>query len=86
MMTPTLHLNGSSKERLLEDNLQARRLLLEAARALQEAAPHGRDYYVQGGAATQMALAEHHDRMVRIQSVINELDTICLAISDQEGR
>lgn len=59
IVAPTVHLNGTSREQLLEPVREA----LEAARkleaALQAAAPNGRDYYTQNAAALSTAVRQH---------------------------
>jgi len=80
---PRIHLNGTSKNALMEDYLTAYRKLTEAAKALQEAAPNARDYYPQGSDVYTQAASEHTARLVKIRSILDDLDTICNAISDQ---
>lgn len=69
---PTIHLNGSSAETLAEGYALAESELRKGLEALQATAPHGRDYYVAPG-ALEKAETEHHERLARIQSVIEEL-------------
>lgn len=91
MMTPSIHLNGTSGERLLEDNLKAIRALQDAVEALQNAAPNGRDYYVQSSAdyrvvwqqAYSAARSEHEARLHRLADNIHEINQICKCIIDQ---
>jgi hypothetical protein len=83
IVTPTVHLNGTSAKALMEGYLKAYRLLIEAGKALQEAAPHGRDYYVQSGNAVNVAIDQHRARLRKIESVIEDLDFICVSISEQ---
>lgn len=82
MMTPMIHLNGSSRERLLEQQTDAAAALREALEALVEASPNGRDYYPQGSGAVQAAMREHEDRLRRIQSVLCEIEALAEAISE----
>jgi hypothetical protein len=44
---PTVHLNGTSREALLRQQLDVIRALQNAKRVICENAPHARDYYVQ---------------------------------------
>lgn len=76
MQYPTIHLNGTSAESLLEDLGQAYTALGEAYEKLQQCAPNGRDYYVKPG-TMETARAEHHDRLRRVESVREELVMIC---------
>jgi pantothenate synthetase len=69
---PTIHLNGTSIEALLEQNRQVSRALRATLEAMSEAAPHGRDYYPQGSEALGQALAEHKSRVDQILSLLEE--------------
>ena len=73
MMIPTIHLNGTSRETLLEQVCDAANAIRDAQRVLQEAAPNGRDYYPLGPDAIGMAIAEHDQRQLKLQSVLEEL-------------
>ena len=55
----------------------------DAMEALQKAAPNARDYYVQGPDAYKTAMAEHANRIVRLNSVWQELEEIAIHIADQ---
>jgi hypothetical protein len=77
-MIPTIHLNGTSREELIRQLQQAVTALTEAHRALENAAPHGRDYYPQGKGAIQQAVIEHRERLMRLGDIQEEI----LAILD----
>ena len=87
MIIPTIHLNGTPKKMLLEQWEEAYNALLNAQRRLAEAAPHGRDYYPQDfhgalvGEALYIAQDEHRARMLKIESVMDDLVALCEAIS-----
>lgn len=49
MRVPTVHLNGTSKGELLDQAHRAARAVANAITAVMQAAPNGRDFYVQGG-------------------------------------
>ena len=80
MMIPTIHMNGTSKEALVEALSEAYRAVNEAGRKLAEAYPNGRDYYPQGAGAINTAMKEHESRMERLRSVAKELEEIVVAI------
>lgn len=84
MRTPTIHLNGTSGGELLDKNSKALDAVQAAIEALCAAAPHGRDYYVQGASATTEVLREHNARLEKLMAVREELRTIVEAILDQE--
>lgn len=80
MRTPTIHLNGTSKQALCEQVRDAAHALRDALKMLENAGPHGRDYYPQGPGALDEAIKEHRSRLERIQSVMEELQAIHEAI------
>ena len=84
MMTPTIHLNGTSGDALLSQTTDAMLALSDAIKALQNAGPHGRDYYVQQetNAYTQ-ALQQHRDRLAQLEAVLADLARISEAIHAQ---
>jgi len=84
LMKPTVHMNGTSRESLLEGYCNAINALQEAGSKLAAAAPNGRDYYVQGGDATKLAMDQHYARMAKLKEVIAELETIAMHVADTE--
>lgn len=70
---PTIHLNGSGRDRLSEALEEARAALRKAIEAVQATAPNGRDYYPQGPDAIRVATIEHGNRMNYLQIVDREL-------------
>ena len=82
MMVPSIHLNGTSKNELLEQQIEALRALRAAIAALRQAAPNGRDYYPQGTAAAARALAEHSRRLDKLHAIHAEIGGLALAITE----
>jgi hypothetical protein len=76
MIFPTIHLNGTNAQDLLEDQLKAMNAIRNAIQALQNAGPNGRDYYPQGSQAFQHAQEEHEQRLLVLRNVLAELETI----------
>ncbi len=76
MILPTIHLNGTSVEALMEANDKAYQALGLAFSDLRQAAPNGRDYYTQGPEALGKAVEEHEARLRAIYGVMLELETI----------
>ena len=81
MMTPTLHLNGTAPQDLIDNLCNALVALRDAARALGQCAPNGRDYYPQGPDAIGKATQEHHARLNAVVSVIGDLTRLAETIS-----
>lgn len=77
---PTIHLNGTSKERLIEALCAASAALDDAYKAMKQTAPNGRDYYPQGPDAIHTAEAQHMARLKKVDEVKDEIDALTLAI------
>jgi hypothetical protein len=86
MIFPTVHLNGTSKQTLLDDIEGAYAALDLAIRALANAAPNGRDYYLQGPTAIYTASAEHGARLQKMLDVKKDLEALAENIVSQGGR
>lgn len=77
LSAPSIHLNGSSADALIEQLTGAGRALRDALRALDDAAPNARDYYLQGdGDEFGKAMREHLSRVERVRSVMEEITSI----------
>ena len=83
MLIPTIHLNGTAGETLLDQYTTA----LDAARktidAICDAGPNARDYYVQGPDAALAAQREHEARVAALKTVRDDLAAIVEGIQDQ---
>lgn len=74
---PTVHLNGSGRQRLLDINQAALAAIDAALEALHEAAPHGRDYYVNPDPeAYSKAAVEHGARIDTLTKVRQDCETL----------
>jgi hypothetical protein len=78
---PSIHLNGTSRDALVEGYCDAIDALHDAGRKLAASYPNGRDYYIQGQEAVQLAMAEHETRMRKLKEIISEIEQIVEAIS-----
>lgn len=76
LIHPTVHLNGTSKNELLQGYVEALRALRAAEAAIAKAGPHARDYYVQGDDAFRQAQAQHVHRLLAIDNITGELEAI----------
>lgn len=72
MQLPMIHLNGTPRERLADQLLEAGNALIAAIDALSQAGPNARDYYPIGPSAIKIAIREHEDRlrMVKYEHVV----------------
>jgi hypothetical protein len=86
MTFPTLHLNGTSAGSLLEGWERAHAALCDAMQALAQAAPNGRDFYVQQAGAFEAAQAEHEERMRRLHEVRRELEALSEHVAAEDLR
>jgi hypothetical protein len=85
MILPTIHMNGTSKNDLLEGWLKMSHALNAAITAMVEEGPNGRDYYTQGDGVFYKAQDEQRERIKKIAAVKEEIDTIVEHIADAEG-
>ena len=77
MITPSVHLNGTSKAELQRMYSDAYRAVRAALQAVEESAPNARDYYVQSiEGAHRIAVAEHCARLEKLATVARELSEI----------
>jgi len=80
LAVPTIHLNGTSRQELLDQLSDAVLALERAIGKLQLAHPNARDYYPQGNEAFNVARDQHFDRIERICKVRDELVFIAEAL------
>ena len=81
---PTIHLNGTDAQRLLDALDAAGQALQQAQAALAQCTPNGRDYYVQAAGAFPKAIAEHEKRIDALRQIRHELEIIADGIIDQQ--
>jgi hypothetical protein len=77
---PTVHLNGTSRDTLVEALCEAQAALDQAGRKLAAAAPNGRDFYPQGPGAINVAMDQHEARMRKLREIVLEIEQIAEAI------
>jgi hypothetical protein len=83
MITPKLNINGSSADDLIAPRLRAMEHLLDAASALGQVAPNGRDY--PGNNTACLADREaHYDRITIIGRLREDIYAEAIAIKQQE--
>lgn len=71
---PTIHLNGTNRDDLLEALEQAHEAVRLAQEKLALCGPNARDYYPQEEGAFYVAQEEHSDRMRKLTDVRRELE------------
>lgn len=86
LVTPTVHLNGTSAQELVQQRID----VIEAAQALQEAMkramPNDRDYYPQGEDAGLQARRAWIERMDPIIKLVDELQMDAMKIALQAAK
>jgi hypothetical protein len=80
-VVPQVHLNGTSKEELVDQLRTVLTHLRAAEEALQLATPNGRDYYHTGN--YEAARAQHVSRVELLGGLIEDIFAQAIAISDQ---
>lgn len=83
MRIPTVHLNGTAGEDLLEHYTAAADAVRKAIDVLCDVGFNARDYYVQGSDAAQEAQREHESRIQSLKRVLLELMAIVEGVVDQ---
>tara|TARA_R110002110_G_scaffold18012_12_gene76190 strand:- start:312 stop:581 length:270 start_codon:yes stop_codon:yes gene_type:complete len=82
---PTIHLNGTSEESLVEQRLDIVQALVEVEKAIGQAWPHGRDFYPQGPDALAAAQQVWKERVKVVADLRDEINEEALRIFSQEG-
>ena len=72
---PTIHMNGNSREALLQQYTEVTEPLIEALNAIERVEFHPRDYYVQGDAAFTKAEEERRKVYVDLERIIQYFHT-----------
>lgn len=83
MMTPTIHMNGTSPQALMAELEVAHGALAAAHDALRQVTVHGRDYYPQGPNAYAQARHEMDARLEAIARVQQDVLALHAAIQEQ---
>jgi len=84
MTKPVFNRDGTPNKELFEQNNVARLAVVTAIKALENAAPQMRDYFLKGTHFFDAAMREHKDRLERLQSVRDEIKLLLDHISQSE--
>lgn len=82
MIKPTVHINGTSREELMEQYRDIGAAARELLAKISAAWPNGRDYYPQGDNAHGTAADEMSARRERIQTVLDEIIELHQHVAD----
>lgn len=80
---PVINLNGSDGKALLELHRVALDHLRTAQKALMEAFPHGRDFQAAPPEAYKIAASQARARIVKLEEILIDVETIATGIFDQ---
>lgn len=83
VIPPTININGTSGQNLLDQATNAGEALREAFRTLQDMAPNGRDYQTAPVGAYETARSQHNSRMSRLDDISKEIEEVALQIHGQ---
>ncbi len=83
-MKPIVHLNGTSKEDLLQQYLDAGHALQAALEAMRGSYPNGRDYYPVGADGYQQARNRWDAHLAHVREALAECQATAEHIADQE--
>lgn len=83
IVTPTIHLNGSSGEVLRDQYRDAHRAIVKALDVLSEVGLNARDYYPQGATAYFEARRQHENWLIDLYKIEKDLDGIVDSIQNQ---
>jgi hypothetical protein len=90
MILPTIHLNGTSAEDLLEGYRTAMEDISNAQQSMRAAWPNARDYYPQGPGVINEAIREHAVRLQKLDEIHAELLELAMhcdaIITEREAR
>jgi hypothetical protein len=82
MIKPTIHLNGTSPERLFEDYHKASLAVNAAIDALADIEFHSRDYYPQDNKAFELARAQRVEQFTKLREIRDELRDVAEYVSN----
>lgn len=80
---PVVHLNGTSRQQLVDDYTEAASYARSLLEKLGDTSPNMRDYYPIGKEAYDKAFAEHSARVNRVRGVLEELEQLLEAVVTQ---
>jgi len=81
---PLVHLNGTSKQQLIDGLCEAYAKLCDAYDALKQAAPNRRDYYPLPDNWWEAAQAQHRERLLAIDAIRDSLQAEIEAIDENK--
>lgn len=84
-VVPMVHLNGTSRQSLIEQQKEIRSAAIVLLTALAGATPHDRDYYPLGDGVGKQAREFHRAKMLAVKEIAEEAEKLALDIMDEKG-
>lgn len=81
---PLVHLNGTHVDDLIQQQRDVRDACSVLYKALADAAPNGRDYYLLGCDVAQKAYDEHKQRLIMVAQIKQDTDRIINSLNRQK--
>jgi len=82
LLTPTIHLNGTTGRHLLDQQLQVMRALQDVLTAMRNACPNSRDFYPQSEGVALQAREAYNERFRLISGLHAEYEALALEIQN----
>jgi hypothetical protein len=86
LVTPTVHLNGTTGQYLLDQQLKVIHALRDVLTVMSQAYPNARDFYPQGEGMALEAFEAYNERRMIISKMIAEYETIAINVHEQINR
>ena len=86
LIVPTLNINGSTRDNLVDYHTRAMRKINEAYAALADMAPHGRDYQTAPPGTHEKAQEQYKVWREQLRVIHNDIESIAIEISNQGYR
>ena len=86
LVTPTVHLNGTTGQHLLDQQLKVIHALRDVLTVMSQACPNARDFYPQGEGVALEAREVYNERRKIISKMIAEYETIAINVHEQINR
>jgi len=81
LVKPTVNLNGSSRDSLVEANANAASAIRKALETVVESKPHGRDFQINGG--YEEANEAWHERYIKLVTIAQEFEDLAIVLVNE---
>jgi len=81
LLPPSIHLNGTSKQEMVEGLVAVSDAAFALLEAMKRAAPNARDYYPQGPDAYGLARTAWNERALQIEKLRDEVVELAMKVT-----